>query len=105
MRRLELQREAVEEIAEAASWYAEQRLGLDRELLDEIERILADVESGPRAFPPVENISGDLDLRRALLRRFPYSILFLVMQEEIRVVALAHSRRRPGYWTGRLAEG
>ena len=39
--------------------------------------------------------------RRYLLRRFPYSIIYQVAGEEVRVVAVAHHRRRPGYWTHR----
>jgi len=39
--------------------------------------------------------------RRYLLRRFPYSIIYQVTVEELRVVAVAHHRRRPGYWASR----
>jgi hypothetical protein len=35
------------------------------------------------------------------LRRFPYSIVYLLLPEEIRVLAIAHQRRKPGYWSGR----
>ena len=41
------------------------------------------------------------DRRRYLLRRFPYSIIYQVTAEELRVVAVAHHRRRPGYWANR----
>jgi plasmid stabilization system protein ParE len=36
--------------------------------------------------------------RRYLLRRFPYSIIYQVTTEELRILAVAHHRRRPGYW-------
>ncbi len=39
--------------------------------------------------------------RRFPMRRFPYSIIYYLDQEELRVVAIAHHRRRPGYWSGR----
>lgn len=39
--------------------------------------------------------------RRMPLRRFPYSIVYLLLPEEIRVIAIAHQRRKPGYWRGR----
>lgn len=39
--------------------------------------------------------------RRYLLRRFPYDIIYQVTANELRVVAVAHHRRRPGYWTHR----
>ena len=39
--------------------------------------------------------------RRYLLRRFPYNIIYQVTAEELRIVAVAHHRRRPGYWANR----
>ena len=39
--------------------------------------------------------------RRFPLRKFPYSIVYYVRGEELRVIALAHHRRRPSYWSGR----
>lgn len=40
--------------------------------------------------------------RRFPLRRFPYSIVYVTSGEVLRVIALAHQRRRPGYWRGRV---
>jgi len=39
--------------------------------------------------------------RRHFLRRFPYSVIYQVTAEELRVVAVAHHRRRPAYWANR----
>lgn len=39
--------------------------------------------------------------RRYFLRRFPYSIIYQVTAEELRILAIAHHRRRPGYWVNR----
>ena len=39
--------------------------------------------------------------RRFLLRRFPYSIIYQVATDELRVIAVAHHRRRPAYWASR----
>jgi plasmid stabilization system protein ParE len=39
--------------------------------------------------------------RRYLLRRFPYSVIYQIGSDELRVIAVAHHRRRPGYWAGR----
>lgn len=41
------------------------------------------------------------DRRRFSLRRFPYSIIYYLRDDELRVVAIAHHRQRPGYWAGR----
>jgi plasmid stabilization system protein ParE len=39
--------------------------------------------------------------RRLSLRRFPYYLVYQIQPDEVRVIALAHQRRRPGYWAGR----
>lgn len=40
-------------------------------------------------------------IRRLPLRRFPYSIVYYLRELEVRILAVAHQRRRPGYWRGR----
>ena len=40
-------------------------------------------------------------VRRCILRRFPYSIIYQLVTDELRVIAVAHHRRRPGYWVNR----
>jgi toxin ParE1/3/4 len=40
-------------------------------------------------------------IRRLPLRRFPYSIVYYVRDSEVRILAVAHQRRRPGFWRGR----
>jgi plasmid stabilization system protein ParE len=40
-------------------------------------------------------------IRRLPLRRFPYSIVYSLSQAEVRILAVAHQRRRPGFWRGR----
>ena len=44
----------------------------------------------------------DLEVRRALLPRFPYALVFLELQTEIRVLVVAHAKRNPDYWLNRL---
>nr|VFJ46118.1 MAG: ParE toxin of type II toxin-antitoxin system, parDE [Candidatus Kentron sp. DK] len=40
--------------------------------------------------------------RRCLVRKFPYAIIFSIEPESIRIIAVAHTKRKPGYWHGRL---
>ena len=56
----------------------------------------------PHSFPQLQGFEERFEIRRALLTRFPYAIVFLIMSEEIRVLAVAHAKRRPGYWLNRL---
>jgi hypothetical protein len=41
-------------------------------------------------------------MRRFILPSFPYSIVFLELATEVRVIAVAHGRRKPGYWLDRI---
>ncbi len=41
-------------------------------------------------------------VRRVLARRFPYSVVYIELSDEIRVLAIAHGSKRPAYWRGRL---
>lgn len=91
------------ELAEAALWYEGKRAGLGGEFLGEIEGVLPVIASRPRSFPRLTVKTG-LEIRRALLPRFPYALVFLVRDEELRVLAVAHAKRRPGYWLTRVEQ-
>jgi toxin ParE1/3/4 len=56
----------------------------------------------PRSFPRLQDVDATLEIRRALLARFPYALVFLVREDEVRVLAVAHAKRRPGYWLSRV---
>jgi len=88
---------AQEEMTAAARYYQAQSTGLGTEFLAEVERTIAAIVSHPKAAPKVK-----LDIRRRLLKRFPFGILYVATVDEIVVLAVMHLRRRPGYWQGRL---
>jgi toxin ParE1/3/4 len=94
--------EVRDELAEAALWYEARRAGLGAEFLSEVEAVLPLLESRPHSFPRLEGLAPTLEVRRALLPRFPYALVFLVRPEELRVLAVAHAKRRPGYWLSRV---
>lgn len=94
--------EALDELAEAALWYEARSAGLGAELLAEVEAALALLGSRPRSFPRLEGLAPTLEVRRALLARFSYALVFLVRPDELRVLAVAHAKRRPGYWLSRV---
>ncbi len=102
MSAVRLSPEAVAELAEAADWYAARRPGLDVEFLTEIERVLPLIGSSPTSFPRLLGLPVDLVIRRALLPRFPYAVVFMDLDTEVRVLAVAHAKRRPGYWLNRV---
>jgi hypothetical protein len=86
----------------AAAWYEQRRDGLGWELVAEVERVLLLIGENPLRFPRLLDVPEELAIRRALLARFPYAVVFMDMVGEVRVVAVAHARRRPGFWLGRV---
>lgn len=70
-----------------------------RDFVGEVERMLVQIVANPKA----GNIFTRA-IRRRLLRRFPYAILYQPSAEKVFVIALMHLRRRPGYWRSRLQD-
>jgi len=89
--------EAETELAEACIWYGLQRDGLDVELMQRIDKTLQRISNAPRRFPRVHR-----QLRRAIVRQFPFGIFYKVTKDEILVFAVFHSRRDPSQLTSRL---
>ena len=86
------------ELTEAVRWYESKRAGLGGELLDEFSASISRLTLNPESGNP---ISADQKTRRFLVTRFPYQVVYRVRPNEIVVVALAHLKRRPGYWKHR----
>jgi len=89
--------EAETELAEARIWYGLQRDNLDVELIQRIEETLERISNAPHSFPRVHR-----QLRRAIVRQFPFGIFYEVTKDEIVVFAVFHSRRDPKQLTVRL---
>lgn len=85
--------EAEQEMLEAAICYHSKASGLAADYLSEVERAAQSVRESPDTWPIIEG-----GLRRRLVRRFPFGILYRIEPEKIVIVAVAHLRRKPGYW-------
>lgn len=97
MIRVRLRPAAEADIQEATDWYEERESGLGGKLLDELGDAFTRIRQLPLQFPVVET-----DVRRALLRRFPYAIYFLLRaRDEAVVIAVLHQRRSPSLWRKR----
>jgi toxin ParE1/3/4 len=83
-----LRPEAEVDIAEARNWYEQQRPGLGADFLNQLESLLVRMARSPRQFPKAHG-----ELRRALVRRFPYAVYFLPEHDGIVVFAVLHQRR------------
>jgi toxin ParE1/3/4 len=89
--------EAKAEFDAAAAWYEAQRTGLGDDFVNEVEQAIQRIAQMPQAFPP----HGSSGVRKCVLPRFPYNIFFLDLDDRIWIAAVAHQRRRPGYWAHR----
>ena len=94
---IRFQPEAEAELAEARVWYGLQRDGLDATLMLRIDETLLRIVEAPNAYPIVYR-----QLRRAVVRQFPFAIFYEPIPGEIRVVAVYHSRRNPKRLKSRL---
>jgi len=88
---------ALAELDDAAAFYsASANLELGLAFVAEFERGVNAILANPKVGAVFRGAR-----RRYVLRRFPYSIIYQVKSDDIRVIAVAHQRRRPGYWAGR----
>jgi|SRR5215471_14531235 len=78
------------EMDESIAWYDNQRERLGSELALEIDRTLARISQNPGQFPLIRG-----EIRRALLRRFPYGIYFIIETDRVVVLAVFHVKRNP----------
>lgn len=85
--------EAETEISEAFEWYEERVSGLGSDFLLNLDAALQAILSNPQQFPVMHK-----DLRRALIRRFPYQIFFVLEEHRIYILAVFHAKRSPRRW-------
>src|SRR4051812_40195368 len=81
------------ELREARDWYESQRAGLGAELGTVVEETLARINEFPQLYPVVL-----ADVRRAVLNRFPYSLIYRERPTDIQVLAVFHHKRDPTVW-------
>jgi toxin ParE1/3/4 len=93
---IEFHPEAEEEFIEAARFYETRVPGLGSRFIDELEALEALLKGRPEIGAQI-----DAMFRRAVFRKFPFSLIYTVEEARILVVAVAHQRRMPGYWRDR----
>jgi len=95
--------EAEGEAVAAAIWYEERQPSLGDQFLWAVQCAFDAIRDGTESLGQMEQYSGPLDIRRVLLKRFPYAVIVLCRPDEPIVVAVAHTRRKPLYWLDRLS--
>jgi toxin ParE1/3/4 len=92
---------AERELVAAARFYETRASGLGANFIRQIERTLADVVVHPNA----GSLFMGTTIRRRLMQRFPFGVVYEVETQNISVIAIMDLRRRPGYWKRRLRVG
>jgi len=85
------------DLTQAVEYYEDCQPGLGNEFLDEVEVAIDRILQYPKAWSRLSHRT-----RRCLVNRFPYGIIYQVQEDHVRIVAIAHSHRRPDYWDNRI---
>ncbi len=88
--------EARDEFIDAVAFYEMSREGLGLRLSREVHATIDRVLLGPTAWPQISE-----NTRRCFTRRFPYGVVYEVRENDILIIAVAHSSREPSYWRDR----
>lgn len=88
--------EAEADLTQAYTWYEKQVEGLGGEFLLCVDACIQNIARSPRIYQKVHK-----NIRRALIRRFPYGIFFIEQPDHIRIIAVFHASRDPLTWQSR----
>jgi toxin ParE1/3/4 len=89
--------QAVEEGRQAREFYLSKSPAVEEAFRQELERAIALIREHPETWPTYV-----LGTRRFILNRFPYSLVYKTDATHALIVAIAHAKRKPGYWRPRL---
>jgi len=84
---------------EAARYYQSLSSGLGNDYLAEVEHAVQSIASSPKTWPVLEG-----DFRRRLVKRFPFGVIYRNEPDIIVIIAVAHLRKKPGYWKKRSGQ-
>ncbi len=93
---VDLHPEAEAEARDARLWYAQRDPAAAERFMKSLDHAVRMIEESPERWPIY--LHGT---RRFLTRRYPFSVIYRVLADRVLVVAVAHQRRRPGYWRSR----
>ena len=91
-----LRRKAQAEFDEALDWYERQRAGLGVEFVDRVHAVFDRISATPEMHAVVYR-----DVRKALVRQFPYSVFYRIRADRVVVLTVFHNKRNPNIWKSR----
>lgn len=92
--------DAKEELREAAAYYEHQSAGLGKAVRSEVQKVMKLVQK----LPALGLRYQETELRKIIVKRFPYTIYYRELADCIWVAAVAHQERKPGYWMSRTPD-
>lgn len=96
--RYEFHAEALQEFEDAARYYAARQSGLELRFIECVESALRQIADAPARWRPFVQ-----DVRRYVVRVFPYAILYSIESNYVLIIAVMHCSREPGYWRHRIS--
>ena len=103
MKPLVLDDAARDEYREAASDYLAANPAVGRRFVERVEETLARIQAEPHVWPLAPHVPEHLGIRKRRVDGFPHSVVYVELPAEVRIVAVAHGKRKPGYWRRRRA--
>lgn len=86
------------ELIDAAHWYEDQQSGLGHRFISAVDATIHALKRWPRTGALVDDATNSREIRRAPVKGFPYHLGYLVTDDAMVVLAVAHDHRRPGFW-------
>lgn len=94
--------DALVELDHAVAWHEHERAGYGSILFDEVVRKVEQAARFPQSGAPVLGFDARHDVRKLVVSRFRYVLITALVEDELTVIAVAHTSRAPGYWRDRL---
>lgn len=100
--RFEVDPAALAEAEEAIRWYGAKEPQLGADFAQALEEVFSAIRSNPKRYGVLPESKARVPVRAGLTRRFPYLVIYFVVDDKVRIVAVMHASRRPDYWVGRV---
>ena len=102
MKRARYHPAARDELRGAVAHDEAERPGRGIDLEEQIRRVIRRIQLLSRSAPPWPSIDGPFEIRRAKVKRHPYVVVYAILEDQLVVLAIAHTSKRPGYWSERV---
>ena len=102
MKELILEEQALAEYRDATSRYAADNPAAALRFVDLVEAAIDGIQREPHSWPLDPTVPAALGVRRTRIDGYPYSVVYMETASELHVLAVAHGKREPGFWRGRL---